>query len=632
MLADLLGPAGLLAKRLPGYEWRPQQMEMAETVLRSLSEERTAVVEAGTGTGKTFAYLVPAILSGKTVLISTGTKMLQDQIYTRDLPLLEKLLPQRFSAACLKGISNYLCLRRFNATRPDSVEIADWAKSTKTGDRSELSDLSDDDRLWPEISATAETRLGAKCPFYEDCFVTKMRKQASQAQLLIVNHHLFFADLALKSESPQAQVIPPFDAAIFDEAHTLEEVATEHLSVTISPHRLFALGRELRRLDASQAGLADRLDHAYLELAGELSRRLSAAPLPAVASAAKSRLLVGEGDWTSPLVASYHRLDRVLDEIASHNANETADELQALAERTERLRKDLVLQVEQTDRDRVYFAEVEGERTTLRAAPIDLAPHLATYVTAAVPPLVFTSATLSVARSFSFFSERMGLADRIDTTYLELSSPFDYGQQALLYVPRDLPEPNAPSFMEQAAARMQALVDVTAGSALLLFTSHRNLRAAADHFRRANLPYPLLVQGERPRPKLLDALRQQPGSVLLASASFWEGVDVPGDALVLVVIDKLPFAPPDEPIAKARSSRMAAQGRNPFADYQLPSAALTLKQGFGRLIRHRQDRGIVAILDVRMHNRAYGRVFYETLPAGLGRTSSLDEVSTWWRS
>ena len=622
MIRDIFGEGGLLARALPGYEPRPQQLEMAQAVLEAIELDRPAVVEAGTGTGKTLAYLVPAILSGRKVVVSTGTKTLQEQLYLKDIPLLQKILPTPFTAAYMKGISNYLCLRRFGESGIIDAQLRDWVFKTKTGDRAELSDLADDDPVWKEIQSTPETRLGPKCQHFEQCFVTRMRREAQQANIVIVNHHLFFADLALRSVWPQAQVLPTYEAAIFDEAHGLEDVATEYFGVQVSSFRLMALARDIRKLAPAAAMLPEKIDGS--------SESMFALIRNAVGFDARGR--VGDDLWRGPLLSEYHALDNVLDEASNRLMQVSDDEVKALARRAEEIRSELAMLVERRDRSYVYWVETRGRGVFLHASPVEVGPVLREKLVCQAAPLVFTSATLSVGGTFDYFRGSVGLDQAEETSCLALPSPFNFARQAMLYVPRDLPEPTETKFIDDAVFRMEQLLEITRGRAFLLFTSYRNLRAAVEQLRAADLPYKLLVQGDKPRTALLEEFRRDVSSVLCATGSFWEGVDVMGEALQLVVIDKLPFAPPDDPIGSARIELLRERGRDAFREYQLPRAALTLKQGFGRLIRHREDRGIVAVLDRRMVTKGYGRTFIGSLPRGLRQTDSLDEVRSWWRS
>jgi ATP-dependent DNA helicase DinG len=691
-VVEILGPGGLLARALPGYEPRPSQVEMAERVAEALAERRPLLVEAGTGTGKTLAYLVPAILSGLKVVISTGTKNLQEQIYRKDIPLLSAELPMAFSAACMKGIANYLCLRRYGehqaaeaargAHDPTLDAIRAWAAETDAGDRAELEALADDDPVWREVSATPETRLGPRCPHFEACFVTLARRRAQAADLVIVNHHLFFADLALRSRWPQAQILPAYEAVIFDEAHQLEDVATDYFGVSVSSLRLQSLVRDLeradksgnapdrardiaehveRRADALFSSLRARLGGTS-SIAGEASGASRGAPRRALpgedarsiageasgaSRGAPRRALPGEDarsvDARAPMSMDTWRdgpdrdalaLDTALEELegalaASSGLGDGGEQADSLAARARALRDDLALLVDgagRYDRKHVFWAERRGRALALHASPIDVSDIVRDKLLSVVDAAVFTSATLTAGGSFEFVRARLGLESAREA---RLPSPFDYRRQALLYLPRDLPAPSDERFTATAAERMLALVEITDGRAFLLFTSHRQLRRTHE-LLAPRITQPVLVQGEKPKHLLVEEFKRNVGCVLFATASFWEGVDVIGEALSLVVIDKLPFAPPDDPLVAARARRLEEEGVDPFASYQLPRAALALAQGFGRLIRHRDDRGIVALLDRRATTRGYGARALAGLPPDCPRATSLDEVRRFW--
>jgi ATP-dependent DNA helicase DinG len=660
---------------------------MSAAVERALEGQRALIVEAGTGTGKTLAYLVPALQSGKRVVVSTGTRALQDQIARHDLPLLRTLIAQPFTAVVLKGVSNYVCRRKlaeaasrrstlpmFKAPDDDShllPELIDWASTSETGDRSEVEWLGESAPLWNDVTTTPDARIGPRCPYFERCFVTQARRLAEKAQLILVNHHLYFADRALRAGSPGAHVLPDHDAVIFDEAHQLEDVATEHFGARVSTHTLSTLVRDahvaLSRMPL-WTGRDDTID--VVERAGI-----------AMFASVRGELVTAEGDSRVPLPEglfdhperqhAWFRLDTALEDLARSAESESepapdgpdgvaeADEagvrasLVGLARRARNIRDELAMIAEQRQKTHVYWGETRATGTTLSASPIDVADLVRRHIVTAGPTPIFTSATLATAPvlrlatgtlppvvtaaelsqpqiatpDFSYQRARLGLDDSDE---LLVPSPFDYARQAMLYVPRDLPMPNTEQFADAAAARTIELLEITRGRAFLLFTSHRALREAAT--RLASLPYPKFVQGDAPRASLVDRFRSTPNSVLLGTASFWEGVDVPGDALSLVVIDKLPFAPHTDPLIAARMQAHAETGGDPFDAIQLPAAALALKQGFGRLIRRRDDRGIVAILDSRVVIRQYGRVFLDTLPAGLPRTSTIERVRRWFTS
>ena len=654
-MIDLLAPGGSLERAIPHYEDRAEQRAMSAAIARALEDSRPLIVEAGTGTGKTLAYLVPALQSGKRIVVSTGTRTLQDQIARHDVPLLREIIAKPFSAVVLKGVGNYVCRRRLaeaaaRVAKPEVslASLVDWSEHTTTGDRAEVEWLPEGAPLWQEVTTTPDARIGPRCPHFERCFVTQARRLAEQAQLILVNHHLYFADRALRAASPGAKVLPDHDAVIFDEAHQLEDVATEHFGARISTTKLAELVRDahlgLARMPLwtgrAAVDVIDTVERAGIALFGLLRAALVAADSPD--SDGASRMPMPRGLFDHPeRQAAWFRLDGALEELARVAESESEpppDEeapidagprasLVGLARRARELRDDLATIAEQRQKSHVYWGEVRPTGTFLTASPIDVADLVRRHIVRAGPVPVFTSATLTAAGDFAYTRARLGLDDQREVDELLVSSPFDYATQAMLYVPRDLP-PVADGFSLAAAERVQELLAITSGRAFLLFTSHRTLREASA--RLAKLPYPVLVQGEAPRATLIDRFRATPSSVLLGTGSFWEGVDVPGDALSLVIIDKLPFAPHTDPLVAARMQQRAEAGEDPFASLQLPAAAISLKQGFGRLIRRRDDRGIVAILDGRIVTRTYGRVFLETLPPNLPRTSTIEQVKRWW--
>jgi ATP-dependent DNA helicase DinG len=658
---DLLAPGGGLERAIPYYEDRAEQRTMSAAVARALDGERPLIVEAGTGTGKTLAYLIPALQSGKRVVVSTGTRALQDQIARHDIPLLRTILARPFSAVVLKGVANYVCRRRLAeaASRGGSAQLSalvDWSEHSETGDRAEVEWLAESAPLWTEVTTTPDARIGPRCPYFERCFVTQARRLAEKAELILVNHHLYFADRALRAahlsrESGKARlapysgakVLPEHDAVIFDEAHQLEDVATEHFGARVSTHKLAQLVRDahlaLARMPLWTGRAADDVIHA-VERSGISVFSLIRGALVASSGENETRMHLPPGLFEQPdRQTAWFKLDNALEELAraaeaesepppdgeeSEDAGARAS-LVGLARRAREMRDDLATIAEQRQRSHVYWGEVRPTGTLLTASPIEVGELVRRHIVTAGPTPIFTSATLAAAGDFSYQRARLGLHEADE---LLVPSPFDYSRQAMLYVPRDLPPPADDSFSQAAAQRTLELLEVTNGRAFLLFTSHRALRDAAT--RLASAPYPRFVQGDAPRATLIDRFRTTPGAILLGTSSFWEGIDVPGDALSLVVIDKLPFAPHTDPLVAARMQACAETNLDPFQTIQLPAAAIALKQGFGRLIRRRDDRGIVAILDSRIVTRTYGRTFIETLPAGLPRTSALEQVRRWW--
>lgn len=617
---SIFGRAGLLSRILEGFEYRPMQADMAREVETAISEGRPTIVEAGTGTGKTLAYLVPALLSRRKTLISTGTKTLQDQLLYHDIPVLREHLPAKFRAVCLKGRRNYLCLHRFFrfVQQPEllaseegrfSKELIGWARQTRTGDRAELEWLPDDFGGWHALTAGAGQCLGQKCPHVEECFLTRVRQDAAAAEMVIVNHHLFFADLAVRSGG-YGQVIPRWEVAVFDEAHLMEEVAHHYFSVEVSSHRLQELLHDVT-WELKLAGRRDAALERVVEATGALGSHLFEA-FPATDRRQRFRPEAVAGD----LQRSWQDLTESLNELASQlgQRQELSDGLSLCHRRALDLMEALHLLLDQDKPNLVYWYERRGKATFLWASPVEVSPLLQELLFHQPRPYIFTSATLAVGSDLSFFKTRLGIA--LDTSGLILETPFAYRQQALIYLPQHLPTPDSPEFIPSLADEVAAILEETGGRAFILFTSHRNLRQV--HARLAQRQrFTLLVQGEQPKPILLQRFREDVGSVLLGTASFWQGVDVPGETLSCVIIDKLPFAPPDDPMVAARLERIAAQGGNPFWGYQVPSALLMLRQGLGRLIRRATDRGIMAIMDSRLHTRSYGKVFLNSLPEGL---------------
>jgi len=646
----VLGRRGALSRALPGWEERPDQLAMAEAVAEALAGRRYLVAEAGTGTGKTLAYLVPAALSGRRLVVSTATKTLQEQLWLRDIPLLRQECGLDFSAAVLKGRSNYYCLARGEAfarapTFPSREEgalwpqVREWARTTATGDRSEV-DLPDDWAAWREMSATGDTCLGRECRQYQECFVTRARGRASQADLVLVNHHLFFADLAMRTSRAGVEVLPDHEGVIFDEAHAIDDVATEYFGLQVSSWRVEELCRDAERSVADRPDLARMVKEIAQEAwkAGDrffggvgLALR-GGGPGPRRRRAGRG---ASEEDARAPLTEAIleplardqARLDEALERIREAFVEAPLPSLAAIARRAGEQRVELAAVTAMREPSRVYFAEARGRGVFLRAAPIDVAAELGDRLYRRVDTVVFTSATLAAQGRFEYFRRQVGLAPELDVVEARYPGPFDYRRQAALVAPEGMPDPNDPAFLPAAAGAVRALAEVTGGRAFVLCTSVRNMLGLRQAL--SDLPWQILLQGERPKHRLLEAFRREP-SVLFATQSFWEGVDVPGQALSLVVIDRLPFAPPTDPVVAARVRAMAEAGRDGFAELQVPAAALALRQGFGRLVRARTDRGLVAVLDPRLVTRGYGRAFLATLP-DCPLLRSAEAARRWWR-
>jgi len=610
-MKDILGRRGLLAEGLQVYEFRPQQVEMAEAIWRSLTEGGNLIVEAGPGTGKTFAYLVPALYSGQKVVVSTGTKNLQEQIFFKDIPLLKKLLPIKFEVAYMKGRENYLCWRRFKLFERQPLfkvmeeasffgEVKKWVSRTQTGDRSELGGIPEDLSTWADICCSRDQCLGTECPDHKRCFLTRMRQEAAKAQLIVVNHHLFFADLAIRDVG--AEVIPRYKRVIFDEAHQLEEVITNYFGLAVSNYRVEELARDVHRELAKgrrpAAGLQGAVDD-LLEKAADLFYLFQG----------EERYRFQELD---PMVLSLlSDIKRGLSALAEIlGKRHWREEIASLIRRTQELRGDLEFILSMGDPAYVYWCENRGRGVFLRASPIDVWPELNRSLYPRVEAMVFTSATLSTQGGFNYFRERLALEE---TEELILPSPFDFQRQVVIYLPDGLPQPHSPTFPKAAAKEIESILEITKGRAFVLFTSYKNMREVY-RILKGKLAYRLLIQGEGPKHLLLEEFKADVNSVLFATGSFWEGVDVPGEALSCVIIDKLPFDPPTEPVVQARIERIASQGGNPFYQYQVPTAIITLKQGLGRLIRSREDRGVLSILDSRLLTKGYGKVFLQSLP------------------
>lgn len=656
MNRDFFQPGGALNGALADYEDRAEQHLMATAVGEAMEQGHGLLVEAGTGTGKSLAYLVPSIMSGLRVVVSTGTRSLQDQLLSKDLPVLKDIVDKPFTAVPLKGTGNYLCRRKLEARLAlgdESEEwslVEDWASTTEVGDRAELAEIPENAPIWAQVTTTPEARLGPRCPHYEKCFVTRARRKAEHADLVVVNHHLFFADLALRKEHPGARVLPEYQAVVFDEAHQLEEVMTEHFGVDVSSTRVEHLVRDWRnhvaRSPHSAADLwmpnrgkqrSDQVAQCSLSFFAQLRRRLAG-----VAQASGGERFTLPDDLVDEEIREqWLALDTALEELYAHGLHgseclrddehlEQAEEMKILAQRCARFRDDLAAIADrQVGRgEYVYWGRLRGMAVSMHASPVGVEAVLGEKVVSEVHSVVLTSATLSAGGKFSHIRERLGLGPE-SVEELRVESPFDYQQQCLLYLPRDIPDPRNPDDAAERQARVAQLLQLTDGHAFMLFTSYRALNECHQALRSL-ISQPILVQGQAPRSRLLETFRTTPKCVLLGTSAFWEGVDVPGRALSHVLIDKLPFDVPSDPLNEARMQRLQADGREPFEDYQLPRAAIAFRQGFGRLIRRKGDRGIVSVLDPRIVTRRYGRFFIDSLPP-VGRTSSFEQVRRWWQ-
>jgi ATP-dependent DNA helicase DinG len=614
-LDEIFGPRGPLARAIPGFAPRRSQLAMAGRVALAVENRAPLVVEAGTGTGKTFAYLVPALLSGKRVLISTGTRTLQDQLFNKDLPQVAAAIGVPARVALLKGRSNYLCHYRFGqlsgqrsvaGTRDRTLgRVERWAGITRSGDLAEVPDLGDAHPLWPQITSTRDNCLGARCADVGRCHVVDARRRAVESDVVIVNHHLLLADLALK-EDGFGDLLGAADAVILDEAHQVPDLATQFFGTRLGSRQVELLVRdarvELAQLGSGLAQLAGELGEVEKTLAA-LAEQIRGTPRP---------------NWQSadtPLADAAEDLARALRALAAalNEQSRAAGITQAAARASELAgRLDTVMQAD--DNEGARSVELTARGFTLSLLPFDVAGRFAQLTGATRAAWIFTSATLSVGEEFGHFTSRLGLGD---AETLAIPSPFDFESQALLYLPPQLPDPAAPQHTQAVVDLSVPLIEASAGGAFVLFTSHRALQRAADLLRARwteLADFPLLVQGEAPREQLLRRFRESGNAVLLGTASFWEGVDVKGDALRLVIIEKLPFASPDDALTRARIEHLKANGGNAFREYQLPEAALTLKQGVGRLIRSESDRGVVVICDPRLVDKPYGRVFRSSLP------------------
>src|SRR5580692_6620410 len=664
-LYQFFAPGGLLARTHPAYEFRRGQLQMAQAVEQALEEKRHLIVEAGTGTGKTLAYLLPVIRSGKRVIISTGTKNLQEQLFYKDVPFLEQALygeaasGSRLSVCYMKGRNNYLCRKKLYDLTDQPVlsgleeieqyrAISAWEKTTATGDRAELAELPETSALWHKLDARADACTGKKCSEWERCFVTEMRRRGMESDIIIVNHHLFFADLAIKLQAegaPDAGILPEAAAVIFDEAHELEDAAGNYFGISVSNLRVEDLARDVegslqhhRMLSASLSGalgsLRERSQFFFSLLPPGEGR---------FAFETRREFLEENGD---EFVALNHALTRLAGEL--EGLPQKPEEIFNFVRRVQELQVQLGFAMESDDRNTVFWIERRGGRTNspqrhrgtektregfsgrqnvfLQATPIDVGPILRECLWSKLECAVLTSATLAVGGGFEYIRQRLGLEHARESV---LPSHFDYENQAIMYVPPDLPDPRTPQFTLKAADRIKRLLDITRGRAFVLFTSYAQMN---DIYQRllGELQFPILRQGDAPKSALLEEFRLTPNAVLFATSSFWQGVDVQGEQLSCVIIDRLPFAVPSDPVVAARVKAIDADGGNAFFQYQVPAAVIILKQGFGRLIRSLHDRGLLCLLDNRILKKQYGRVFVESLPK-YKRTTEMRVVEEFFR-
>ena len=629
-LAAAFGPDGTLARALPGFRPREQQVAMAQAIGQAIATRSALVAEAGTGTGKTFAYLVPALLYGGKVIVSTGTKTLQDQLYERDLPLVRDALAVPVTTALLKGRANYVCHYHLErAVREDRLpsrddarhlaKIVAFARTAERGDRAELADVPEHATIWPLVTSTRDNCLGQDCPHHDVCFVLKARKEALDADVVVVNHHLFFADVMLRDEGV-AELLPNCNTVILDEAHQLPDTATLFFGDEVAAGALGDLARDAELTARSVARDVEGLPAVAADVLPAV-RKLRLAAGEATGKFTRDAALARPGFATAldALAAALDRLAAGLGQFAERSEELAVLAARAgdLAQRVARWRDgaDVAADASPEEGEWIRWIDVTPHGFALEASPLSVAPLMRRHVEGSARAWIFTSATLAVGGDFSHYTAQLGLENAATQAW---SSPFDYATQALLYVPRDLPLPNSAEHTDAVVDAAVPLVAASEGRAFLLFTTLRAVSRARERLAAAltarGLDYPLLVQGEGSRSELLVRFRALRNAVLLGSASFWEGVDVPGDALSLVVIDKLPFAPPDDPLLAARLARLRERGGNPFMDWQLPQAVISLKQGAGRLIRAETDRGVLAICDPRLIDKPYGRRIWQSLP------------------
>jgi ATP-dependent DNA helicase DinG len=607
---EFFGPGGVLEQKLGDYEFRPSQIRMAQAVYEALDGQNHAIIEAGTGTGKTIAYLLPALLHGRRILVSTGTKTLQDQIFYKDIPLLESIIERPIRAAYLKGRSNYLCRLKLETAHSEGLftprelrsfqQILRWSETTETGDRSELGEDGEDAELWGRLDARRERCIGSKCVDYDRCYLTLMRQKAMEADIVIVNHHLFFADLAIRRSENAVGILPDYSAVIFDEAHELEDIATEYFGFHVSNYRIAELVGDAKRL-------AEKSEIQVEDLSGV--QRASDYFFNTLA-------LIGDGRHLMPDFQGLAGMDSLIGALREAGRELKKQEdfsgmWETLARRAGELVSELEVFRSGTLENYVSWIERRGRGVFLEACPVDVSGMLRERLFEHVPSCVLTSATLTVAESFDYFRQRIGMDSGRE---LSLSTEFNVRSQTMLYVPKGMPDYRHPMYLNRAAQEIRGILNASHGRAFVLFTSYQQMMAAYE-LVATHVPYPCLVQTRNAgKSRLLDEFKITPNAVLFATSSFWQGIDVKGEALSAVIIDKLPFQVPSDPLVSARMSRVEREGGSAFSDYQVPHAILRLKQGLGRLIRSKSDRGVLSILDNRLSTKGYGKLFMASLP------------------
>jgi ATP-dependent DNA helicase DinG len=625
--ADILSADGPLAELIPDYAVRAQQIEMSEAIASAIAHQESLICEAGTGTGKTFAYLVPAILSGMKIIISTGTRHLQDQLFQRDLKIIQQATGRAIHTSLLKGRSNYLCLHRLDLVEVDTAGmnavnishlfgIRAWSQQTVSGDLAELTNLPEDASVRKFVTSTTDNCLGQECSHYSDCFVFRARREASEADLTVVNHHLLLADLSLRDQG-YGELLPIADVIIFDEAHQLPDLASEFFSQTLSSHQFNDWVRDSKQAYYTEAadmpdfpGVLDKVDTAVRQL------RLILGAQEGRIAWYHIRETAGVREAMTRLLERCYEAHQLLEGFANRGKD-----LDSCFKRCATLIDGLDSYLESHSEDHVQWLELRGNGFLLHQTPLDIADTFQSRMAGYDCLCIYTSATLTVKGSFNHFAAQLGLNELRQQSW---ESPFDFRQQALLYLPAGMPDPRAEGYTDKVLEAALPVLQLTRGRAFMLFTSHRALQIAAATIR-SRIDFPVFVQGDAPKTELLETFRHTPHAVLLGTQSFWEGVDVKGQALSCVIIDKLPFATPDDPVLQARMKKLEEQGRNPFMDYQLPEAVITLKQGVGRLIRDTHDYGILMICDPRLTAKSYGRIFLKSLPP-MKQTGNLSEV------